>query len=235
MQGDIASRFVRNPTYSALPFMYIFLPARARAPPVIAAAVHMEMAVAPGRREALGSCHGISCSSIVGTLPHDHAAGSSMRPQMLGRGALDVSGRLPTCVCVACVYMYVHPDGPHRWWIAWKDAAVHTSIMPWIAVYCRYRCRVTGTGPIETRQADCQHTTAHDGRQMRRGRGGSWGVGSSDPRDHWHYSIAAVHTGGGYSWSRRVVCMLSHGTSITVFRVLQMLTVGLVSVAGRYR
>jgi hypothetical protein len=31
MQGDIASRFVRNPTYSALPFMYIFLPARARA------------------------------------------------------------------------------------------------------------------------------------------------------------------------------------------------------------
>jgi hypothetical protein len=56
MQGDIASRFVCNPTYSAL----LFTRARARAPPVIAAAVHMEMAVAPGRREALGSCHGIS-------------------------------------------------------------------------------------------------------------------------------------------------------------------------------
>jgi hypothetical protein len=99
-----------------LPFPYsTSLPARARAraPPVIVAAVHMEMAVAPGRREALGklSRH-LLCSSIVGTLPHDHAAGSSMRPQMLGRGALDVSGRLTTCVCVACVYMCVHPDGP---------------------------------------------------------------------------------------------------------------------------
>jgi hypothetical protein len=96
-----------------LHFPYIFTQPRARAPPVIVAAVHMEMAVAPGRREALGkpSRH-LLCSSIVGTLPHDHAAGSSMRPQMLGRGALDVSGRLTTCVCGACVYMCVHPDGP---------------------------------------------------------------------------------------------------------------------------
>ena len=84
-----------------LHFPYIFTRPRARAPPVIVAAVHMEMAVAPGRREALGklSRH-LLCSSIVGTLPHDHAAGSSMRPQMLGRGALDVSGRLTTCVCI---------------------------------------------------------------------------------------------------------------------------------------
>jgi hypothetical protein len=105
------------PTF-LFPTVHLYPPALARAPPVIVAAVHMEMAVAPGRREALGklSRH-LSCSSIVGTLLHDHAVGSSMRPQMLGRGALDVSGRLTTCVCVACVcvacvYMCVHPDGP---------------------------------------------------------------------------------------------------------------------------
>jgi hypothetical protein len=81
------------------------------------------------------------------------------------------------CVCVACVYMCVcvcvQPDGPEVV-EAWKDAVHTSSVMPWIAVYCR---RVTGTEPIGTRQVDCQHTTAtmHDGRQMRRDRGGSWG------------------------------------------------------------
>jgi len=80
----------------------------ARAPPVIAAAaVHMEMAVAPGSREALRSCHGISCVAVACIAgAHDHTVGSSTRPQMLGRGALDVSDRRRH-VCVLHVYMCV--------------------------------------------------------------------------------------------------------------------------------
>jgi hypothetical protein len=64
MQGDMLVGRARNPTY-ILTYAYPF-PARARAhpPPVIAAAVHMEMAVVPGRREALGSCHGNSCVAV---------------------------------------------------------------------------------------------------------------------------------------------------------------------------
>ena len=59
------------------------------------------------------------CSGIVGTLPHDHKAGSRTRPQMLGRGALDVSVDdcqhvcvLHVCTCVCSL------TGQRRWWKA---------------------------------------------------------------------------------------------------------------------
>jgi len=145
-----------HPTFSARP----------RAPPVVAAAaaVHMEMAVAPDSWEALSklSRH-LLCSCLVGT--HDRAVGPSTRPQMLGRGALDVSDhwqhvcRISVCVC-----------NPVE---AWDDACPHVSHVV-DRVYCRY-CHVTGTEPIEIQQVDCQHTTTHAWRQMRQGQAGSWG------------------------------------------------------------
>lgn len=109
-----------------------------------AAAVHMEMAVAPGRREALGE-------AVTASLVSQHRWYAAARPPRWvahetadarsGR-ALDVSGRLTTCVCVACV----HPDVPKGGGrlegcrcCCCCCCCPHTStIMPWTAVYCRY-------------------------------------------------------------------------------------------------
>lgn len=123
MQGDMLVGRARNPTtYStSLPTHNYPFPARS--------------ARAPTARHCCGS-HGnggsarpsggvgklprhLLCSGIVGTLPHDHKAGSRTRPQMLGRGALDVSVDdcqhvcvLHVCTCVCSL------TGQRRWWKA---------------------------------------------------------------------------------------------------------------------
>ena len=112
MQGDMLVGRARNPTtYStSLPTHNYPFPARS--------------ARAPTARHCCCGSHGnggsarpsggvgklsrhLLCSGIVGTLPHDHKAGSRTRPQMLGRGALDVSVDDCQHVCVCCMCVHV--------------------------------------------------------------------------------------------------------------------------------
>ena len=110
MQGDMLVGRARNPTtYStSLPTHTLFPPAaRAHPPPVIAAAVHMEMAVAPGRREALGSCHGISCvaESLVRCRTTTRPGRARDRRCSVGARWTSVWTTANMCVCCMCVHV----------------------------------------------------------------------------------------------------------------------------------
>ena len=110
MQGDMLVGRARNPTtYStSLPTHTLFPPAaRAHPPPVIAAAVHMEMAVAPGRREALGSCHGISCvaESLVCCRTTTRPGRARDRRCSVGARWTSVWTTANMCVCCMCVHV----------------------------------------------------------------------------------------------------------------------------------
>ena len=109
MQGDMLVGRARNPTtYStSLPTHTLFPPAARAHPPPVIAAVHMEMAVAPGRREALGSCHGISCvaESLVCCRTTTRPGRARDRRCSVGARWTSVWTTTNMCVCCMCVHV----------------------------------------------------------------------------------------------------------------------------------
>jgi hypothetical protein len=187
---------VRATRHTSLPTHTLFPPARARAPTArhCCCGSHGNGGSARPSGGVGKLSRQLLCSSIVGTLPHDHKAGSRTRPQMLGRGALDVSGRLTTylCMCVLHVCTCVCSLTGQTWWKPGRMLLLCTH------VYHAVDCGVLSSRHRDGANWDSANRLSayycYDARWTTDETRPGWKLGSSGPRDHWHYCIAVVPT-----------------------------------------